>query len=157
MATKKKKGISCEQAVKGDRARAWGGLIHGLMTRCPQVIQTLMRNPERLEFVKVWWRYGHQAQGPERKWAQKYGKGAGLSVDGIVALEALSQGLAGTSWLEFEAAVLLECSLEPAEGTELSASAVARAAKNGTLPRLLESVVECQDHELAKSHFLVVS
>jgi len=84
--------------VNNTTTRRWEDAFNSLLDDNPQVVQQLIHNAQDVEFFKVWHRYGLDAQGPERIWAEKYGSHPGLKPQGILAMEFLRRGLKGETW-----------------------------------------------------------
>ncbi len=93
--------------VNNVTARRWEDAFNTLLDHSPQVVNNLIHSIPDVQFFKVWHRYGKEAQGPERKWAEKYGAHPGLTPQGILAMEFLRRGLSGSTWDEDLATVLI--------------------------------------------------
>ena len=103
-------------SVNCDRALAWRPATHNLFTSCPKLIRRLLTQDCNVEFLKIWWRYGSQADRAEKKWAAQMGKAGELQPLGVLAIEALYQGMAHVPWDAFMSALRLDASFEVPDG-----------------------------------------
>jgi hypothetical protein len=68
-------------------------ILEWLLTNYPRDVRRAINSQDAIEIVRAFHRYGWEATGPERAWAQRYGGDTILTPLGHLSLDAIKAGI----------------------------------------------------------------